>query len=145
MYGTLYNYKGYGLETNNYDGACVPRHLLETCNNQDVTNPRNKISKLDMPKLLEILGMQNMYEGCSIEQTADFCNTYTITYYVMNVKYKLFGTSSNPKHNRHHKPLVSICANNHVHPIEKEDNRQTIIKKFASSIGGGINKLNITK
>ena len=57
MYGTLYNYKGYGLDSNNYDGACVPNYLLETHNNQDVTNPRNKISKLNMPKLLEILGM----------------------------------------------------------------------------------------
>ena len=52
MYGTLYDYKGYSLDTNNYDGACVPRHLLETYNNQYATNPRNKISKLDMTKLL---------------------------------------------------------------------------------------------
>ena len=28
MYGTFNNYKGYGLDTNNYDGACVPNHLL---------------------------------------------------------------------------------------------------------------------
>ena len=33
MYGTLCNYKWYGLDTNSYDGACVPRHLLETYNN----------------------------------------------------------------------------------------------------------------
>ena len=65
MYGALYDYKGYGLDANNYDGACVPNYLLETYNNQDVTNPRNKLSKLNMPKPLEILGMQNMYEGCS--------------------------------------------------------------------------------
>ena len=55
-----------------YDGACVPNYLLETYNNQEVTNPRNKTSKLTMPKLLEILGMQNMYEGCPIEQIAHF-------------------------------------------------------------------------
>ena len=36
MYGTLYNYNGYGLDAKKYDGACVPRHLLETYNNQDV-------------------------------------------------------------------------------------------------------------
>ena len=52
MYGTLYNHPGYGLDAKSYDGACVPNYLLETYNNQDVTNPRNKISKLDMPKLL---------------------------------------------------------------------------------------------
>ena len=57
IYGTLCNFKGYGLDTNNYDGACVLIYLLETYNNQDVNNPRNKISKLNMPKLLEILGM----------------------------------------------------------------------------------------
>ena len=110
MYGTLYNYKGYGLDANNYDGACVPRHLLETYNNQDVTNPRNKISKLDMPKLLEILGMINLYEGCSIEQIANFCDRYNITYCVMNVRYNLFETNSNPKNNRHHKTLVCFMC-----------------------------------
>ena len=73
-YGTLYNYNGYGLDAKNYDGACVPNYLLETYNNQDVTNPRSKSSKLNMPKLLVILGMQNMHEGCSIEQIANFCN-----------------------------------------------------------------------
>ena len=30
MYGTPYNYNGCGLDAKNYDGACVPRHLLET-------------------------------------------------------------------------------------------------------------------
>ena len=33
----------------------------------------------------------------------------------------------------------------YVYPIEKEEDRQTIFKKFASSIGGGIRKVNITK
>ena len=85
----------------------------------------------------------NMYEGCSIEQIANFCNRYEITYYAMNYRYKLFETNSNPKNNRHHKPLIFLCANNHLHPIEKEEDRQTIFKKFASPIGGGIKKLNI--
>ena len=108
MYGTLYNHKGYGLDTDNYDGACVPNYLLETYNNREETNPRNKISKLNMVKLLEILGMQNEYEGCSIEQIANFCNRYKITYYVIKFRYKLFETSSNPKNNRHHKSLVFV-------------------------------------
>ena len=109
MYGTLYNYKGCGLDSNNYDGACVPNYILETYNNQDVTNPRNKISKLNMPEPLEILCMQNMYEGCSIEQIANFCDRYRITYYVMNFRYKLFETNYNPKKNRHHKVLIFMC------------------------------------
>ena len=98
-----------------------------------------------MVKLFEILGMQNEYGGCSIEQIANFCNSYKITYYVMNSRYKLFETNSNPKNNRHHKPLVFLCANNHLYPIEKEEDRQTIFKKFASPIGGGINKIKYNK
>ena len=145
MYGTLYNLIGYGLEAKDYDGACVPNYLLATYNNQEVTNPRNKISKLNMPKLLEMLGMTDLYEGCSIEQIANFCNRYKITYYVMNFRYKLFETNSNPKNNRHHKPLVFLCANSHLYPIEQEEDRQSIFKKFASSIGGGIKKMNIIK
>ena len=97
MYGTLHNYKVYGLDTNNCDGACVPNYLLETYNNREETNPRNMISKLNMAKLLEILGMQNMYEGWSIEQIAIICNRYKVTYYVMNLGYKLFVTNSNAK------------------------------------------------
>ena len=93
-----------------------------------------------MAKLLEILGMQNLYEGCSIEQIANFCSRYKITYYVMNSMYKLFETSSNPKNNSHHKSLVFLCANNHLYPIEKQEDRQTMFKKFASPIGGGIKK-----
>ena len=145
MYGTLYNYNGYGLDAKNYDGACVPNYLLETYNNQDVTNPRNKTPKLNMPKLLEILSMQNIHEGCPIEQIANFCNRFKITYYVMNFRYKLFETSSNPKNNRHHKTLIILCANSHLYPIEQEEDRQTICKKYASPIGGGIKKLNIIK
>ena len=88
MYGTLYNYNGYGLNANNYDGACVPNYLLETYDNQGVTNTRNKTSKINVPKLLETLGMKDLYEGCSIEQIANFCDRYKITYYVMNFRYK---------------------------------------------------------
>ena len=62
-----------------------------------------------------------------------------------NYIYKLFETNSNPKNNRHHRPLILLCANNHLYPIEKDENRQTIFKKSASSIGGGIKQLNITK
>ena len=98
-----------------------------------------------MPKLLDILGMQNMHEGCSMKQIANFCNRYKITYYVMIFRYKLFETNSNPKNNRHHEALIFLCANNHVYTIEQEENRQTIFKKYASPIGGGINKLNSIK
>ena len=55
LYGTLYNYIGWGLDGGEYDGACVPNYLLETYNNREKTNPRNKISKLTMVKLLEVL------------------------------------------------------------------------------------------
>ena len=89
--------------------------------------------------------MRNIHEGCSIEQIANFCNRYKITYYVMNFRYILFETNSNPKNNRHHKALVFLCANNHVYPIEQDEDRQTIFKKYASSIGGCIKKLNIKK
>ena len=61
----------------------------------------------------------------------------------MNFRYELSETSSNPKNNRHHKPLVFLCANNHLYPIEKEEDRQTIFKRFASSMGGGVKQLNI--
>ena len=63
IFGTLANFKGYGLDTTTYDGACVPNHLLGTYNNREETNPINRISKLNIAKLLEILGMRTLYEG----------------------------------------------------------------------------------
>ena len=63
----------------------------------------------------------------------------------MNFRYSLFETNSNPKNNRHFKPLVFLCANNHLYPIENDEHRQTIFKKYASSIGGGIKKINVIK
>ena len=89
--------------------------------------------------------MQNMYEGCIIEQIANFCNRFTITHYVVNFRYKLFEANSNLKNNRHHKTLVFLCANSHLYTVEKEEDCQTIFKKYASSIGVGIKKLNIIK
>ena len=85
MYGTLYDYIGWVLGGGGYDGACVPNYFLETYNREE-TNPRNEISKLNMVKLLEILGMPNEYEGCSREQIANFCNGYKITHYVVNFR-----------------------------------------------------------
>ena len=32
-----------------------------------------------------------------------------------------------------------------LHPVEKEEDRQTIFKRFASSISGGVKRLNIIK
>ena len=81
-----------------------------------------------------------MYEGCSIEQIANFCDRYRVTYYVMKFTYKLFETNSNSKNNRHHKALIFLCANNHLHTAEKEEDRQAIFKIYASSIGGGVKK-----
>ena len=81
-----------------------------------------------------------MYEGCSTEQIANFCDRYKITCYVLNFRYKLFETSSNPKNNRHHKTLIFLRANNNLYTVEKEEDRQNIFKKFASSIGGGVKK-----
>ena len=43
------------------------------------------------------------------------------------------------------KPLVFLCANNHLYPVGKEEDRQTIFKKFASSIGGGIKQIEYNK
>ena len=80
MYVTFLYYIGWGLDGGEYDGACVPDYFLETCNNKEETNPRNEISKLNMVKLLEILGMQNEYEGCSIEHIAICCNIYIYIY-----------------------------------------------------------------
>ena len=54
IYVSLYKYIGWGLDGGEYDGACVPNYFLETYNNQDETNPRNKMSKLNMAKLLTI-------------------------------------------------------------------------------------------
>ena len=43
MYGTRLKYIGWGLDGGEYDGACVPNYFLETYNNKEDTNPRNKI------------------------------------------------------------------------------------------------------
>ncbi len=44
MFGTMFNYKGYGLDLieNKVVGSCVPEYLLSTYNNQEEINPRKK-------------------------------------------------------------------------------------------------------
>ena len=103
MYGALFNYKGYNLDIieNNIENSCVPTYLLKTHNNQGETKKENIIIRLTMNKLLEVLNMKNIDEGCSIEQVSMFCTKYKITYYVLDFKYKLFETSSNNNNNYH--------------------------------------------
>ncbi len=91
-----------------------------------------------MYKLLDSLGMKTIDEGCSIEQIAICCNRYKITYYVLDFKYKLFETNCDKSNNRSLQTLVFMCANNHMYPVLNEGNRQTIFKKYASTIGQGM-------
>ena len=59
MYGTLFNYNGFGLDAikGEIANACVPEYLYTLYNNPDETNPRKRLSKLTMGKILKELNM----------------------------------------------------------------------------------------
>ena len=69
-YNVNFNYCGFGLSvvTGQMPHACVPSYLLAKYNNKDETNPRKKIAKLTMCKLLNELSMRSTDEGCSCSQ-----------------------------------------------------------------------------
>ena len=52
MYGTIFNYSGFGLEALNSKtpNACVPEYLLQLYNNKEETNPRKRLTKLTIEK-----------------------------------------------------------------------------------------------
>jgi hypothetical protein len=141
MYGTLFNYNGFGLDAikGEIENACVPEYLYNLYNNPDETNPRKRLSKLTMDKILKELNMNTIDEGCSITQIANFCNIHKITYYVLNYKYKLFETNNNVGHNSNLQRLVFMCANNHLYPIDDDEKRLTIFRTCAM-VGGGMKK-----
>ena len=59
MYGTIFNYTGFGLQALNSKtpNACVPEYLLQLYNNPEETNPRKRLATLTMDKILQELNM----------------------------------------------------------------------------------------
>jgi len=157
MYGTAFNYLGYGLMAQQRDtpNVCVPTYLLELYNNENETNPRRRLKKLKIETIVEELGMTSITDGCSTEQIKQFCEKHKITYYALNYKYKTFDTNNHMNYNSNLPRLVFMCANNHLYPIRDEESRASIFKT-CSNIGGPMkkyrtqqlfenNKLNISK
>ena len=141
MYGTVFNYLGYGLQARQgkIPNACVPQYLRELYNNDEETNPRKRLKKLTLEKIVEELGMVSITDGCDTEQIKKFCEMHKITYYALNYKYKTFDTNNHMNYNSNLPRLVFMCAENHLYPIEDEDSRATIFKT-CSNIGGGLKK-----
>ena len=52
MYGTVFNYLGYGLmaQQGEIPNACVPEYLLKLYNNEEETNPRRRLTKINIRK-----------------------------------------------------------------------------------------------
>ena len=142
MYNSVFNYIGYGLmaQQNEIPNTCVPTYLLKLSNNPKETNPRKRLKKLTMWKILKELKMESVTDGCSVKQLAEFCDEHKVSYYVLDYKYKLF--ESNKHLNSNLPRLVFMCANNHLYPIEDPEERETIFKTYAN-VGGGVEKQDV--
>lgn len=141
MFGAVFNYNGFALEAikSEVPNSCVPEYLLKLYNNPEETNPRKRLAKLTMDKLLQELNMKAIDEGCSIAQIAVFCEIHKITYYALDFKYKLFETNNHLGYNSNLPRLVFVCATNHLFPVTDTEKRETIFKT-CSAIGGKLNK-----
>ena len=78
MYGTVFDYLGYGLmaQHGKIPNACVPQYLLKLYNNEEETNPRRRLKKLTLEKIVEELGMASITDGCCTEQIIKFCEIH---------------------------------------------------------------------
>ena len=141
MYGGIFNYSGYGLEVQHgkIPNACVPQYIYKLYNNEEETNPRKRLKKLTLDKIVEELGMISITDGCDTEQIKRFCEKHKITYYALNYKYKTFDTNNHMNYNSNLPRLVFMCAENHLYPIEDEDARVSLFKTY-SNVGGKIKK-----
>ena len=83
--------------------------------------------------------MTSITDGCSIEQMKQLCETYKITYYALDYKYKTFDTTNHMNYNSNLPRLVFMCANNDLYPIREEESRVSIFKT-CSNIGGQMSK-----
>ena len=141
MYGTVFNYLGYGLmaQQGKIPNACVPEYLLKLYNNEEETNPRRRLKKLTLEKIVEELGMTSITDGCCTEQIIKFCEIHKITYYALDYKYKLFNTNNHMNYHSNLPRLIFMCAENHLYPIEDREAREHIFRSY-SNIGGGMKK-----
>ena len=55
MYRAIFNYMGFGLQAllGKTPDACVPEYILKTYINPEETNPRKRLTKVNMDKILE--------------------------------------------------------------------------------------------
>ena len=83
--------------------------------------------------------MQGEYEGCCIEQIANFCKKRKVIFDALDYKHNLFETNKDTTPRNDLPRLVFICANNHLYPITDGEQRETIFKS-CSKIGGAIKK-----
>lgn len=139
MYGTVFNYNGFALQAigSKTLNSCVPEYLLKLYSNPEETNPRKRLVKLTMDKILQELNMETIDEGCSTAQLAVFCDIHKIAYYALDFRYKLSETNNDLGYHSNLPRLVFVCANNHLYPIEDREKRETIFKT-CSVVGGGI-------
>lgn len=139
-YGIVFNHTWLRLQAliGETPGACVLEAELQLYSTPEEIGPGNRFALLNMNIVVEQLKMATIDEGCSIAQLAVFCDTHTIAYYVLDVKYTLFETN-NPKWHSSDVPcLVFVCANIHLYPVIDTEKRGTI-SNMCSAIGGTLN------
>ena len=89
--------------------------FLAKYNNKDETNPRKKIARPTMSKLLNELSMSSIDEGCSCSQVIHFCSLHKIVYYILDFRYKLFESNNHMKYRTDLPRLVFMCAIGHMY------------------------------
>lgn len=116
------NLSTYNFQPNS-EGKCVQEYL-----------------KLKYPKTIDIDGLFPEV-GITTEQIVErLCEKYHISIYVLDLWLNIvFHKSFDSNMMKHYKPLMYICANNHMYPIENKQLRKSIQSKSTSTTRGVLN------
>ena len=122
MFGTLLNLCGYDLQVSKYEfvNACAVEHHVKMF---------NTIRKgWTIQRFMDEIGMKTIDDGVSLTQLIPLYEKYKIGYHVVNFKYHI--TASHHDHNykpqTHIPHLFYMINNNHLYPITKSEDKNSI-------------------
>ena len=130
-------YCGMNLNINPSDGDCVPRALIKLYGKYiseekilaDLNQAKDDNTALEMPIMREEL----MKQGYTTEDVKKFCELNKISMYAIdhrnNVFEKYVLKNSERSKNKRLRPLIYMCASNHMYLVDDIKERKTIVEK----------------
>ncbi|KAI8836004.1 hypothetical protein BJ741DRAFT_686289 [Chytriomyces cf. hyalinus JEL632] len=145
MYGTVLSYHSLRIDPNQTDqNDCVYQYLLKTYSKHIKDLSEEKLREIFFEEEFDIDDFDDdtattyrvpiSQDGVSTSQIQEFCETYGISLYALDLECDIFCRYIPEKRNHHTPALVYVCANDHMYPVIDEELRKSIFSGNRQSV-----------